>query len=154
MFLIFSSNKEPKVIMKTKCCTVMTHVCTKMKQKGIATAEKWLNFLNLIKVVHFSIKLIQLYLIQTRKTTSINLNLTFQNTQNLFSAFWGKILGWVLITFSTLSKNIPVTIKIFRAKIHKKTLWGLYDSLNLQIEQRNMEITSTSLNNSASSCAK
>ena len=63
MFLICSSNKEPKVIMKTKCCTVMTHVCTKMKQKGIATAEKRLNFQDLIKVVHFSIKLIQLYLI-------------------------------------------------------------------------------------------
>ena len=53
-----------------------------------------------------------------------------------------------------LSKKIPVTIKIFRAEIHRKTLRGLYDSLNLQIEQRNMEITSTSLNNSASSCTK
>ena len=64
MFLIRPPNRE-----KTKCCAVMTHICTKMKQKGATTNEKWSNFQNLISksgVVHFSVKLKQLYFIQAK----------------------------------------------------------------------------------------
>ena len=45
MFLIRPPNKE-----KTKCCAVMTHFCTKMKQKGAATNE-----ISKSEVVQFSI---------------------------------------------------------------------------------------------------
>ena len=56
MFLIRPPNKE-----KTKCCAVMTHFCTKMKQKGAATNE-----ISKSEVVQFSIKLKQLYFIQAK----------------------------------------------------------------------------------------
>ena len=69
----------------------MIHICTKMKQKGVATAKKWLNFQNLIQVVHFSIKLIliQLYLIQTKNYFN-KLKFDFLEYVELIYCIFGK----------------------------------------------------------------